>query len=89
MKAFRVKGTAPFGQQRQAFSMDLPATDAADAEHRVYSIMGSRHNVTRRSVHLQSVAEIDPRTSQEPSVLHHFREAIAAAGGPLAPSEEE
>lgn len=89
MKAFRVTGTAPFGQQRQAFSMDLPAADAADAEHRVYSIMGSRHNVTRRSMDLQSVTEIDPRTSQEPAVLHHFREAIAAAGGPIAPAEEE
>jgi ribosomal protein L20A (L18A) len=89
MKAFRVKGTAPFGQQRQAFSMDLPAADAGDAEHRVYSIMGSRHNVTRRSIHLDSVAEIDPRISQEPSVLHHFREAIAAEGGRLSPSEEE
>ena len=60
MKAFRVTGTAPFGQQRQAFSMDL-----------------------------QSVTEIDPRTSQEPAVLHHFREDIAAAGGPIAPAEEE
>jgi len=89
MKAFRVTGIAPFGQQRQAFSMDLPATDAADAEHRVYSIMGSRHNATRRSIDLQSVTEIDPRTSQEPVVLHHFREDIAAAGGPLAPTEEE
>jgi len=47
------------------------------------------HTVPRRSIHLDSVAEIDPRTSQEPSVLHHFREAIAAAGGPVAPTEEE
>ena len=89
MKAFRVKGIVPFGQQRQAFSMDLPAADSADAEHRVYSIMGSRHNATRRSIDLQSVTEIDPRTSREPTALNHFREEIAAAGGPIAPTEEE
>ena len=93
MKAFRVTGIAPFGQQRQAFSMDLPATDAADAEHRVYSIMGSRHNVTRRSIDLQSVTEIDPhfagarrtpplprghRRSRRPSRSYGRRMTVAA-----------
>ena len=89
MKAFRVDGQAPFGRMRQKFSLDVVASSKADAEHRVYSIIGSRHKATRRSINIDSVSEIDPRTSLEPNVLHHFREEIAAAGGAIAPVAEE
>ncbi len=89
MKAFRVDGQAPFGRLRQKFSLDVVASSKADAEHRVYSIIGSRHKASRRAINIDSVNEIDPRTSSEPSVLHHFREEIAAAGGTIAPVAEE
>ena len=89
MKAFRVDGQAPFGRLRQKFSLDVVASSKADAEHRVYSIIGSRHKASRRAINIDSVNEIDPRTSLEPSVLHHFREEIAAAGGTIAPVAEE
>lgn len=89
MKAYRVSGIAPFGSMRQKFSLDLPADDAADAEHRTYSIMGSRHKANRRSIDIQSVSEIDPRISTEPRVMDFFREQIAAAGGQIAAVSEE
>ena len=89
MQAFRVSGTAPFGSQRQKFNLDLVATSADDAEHRCYSIIGSRHKAKRRTIIIDSVSEIDPRTSSEPMVLNAFREKIAAAGGPIAPAAEE
>ena len=89
MQAFRVSGTAPFGSQRQKFNMDLVASSADDAEHRCYSIIGSRHKVKRRAINIDSVSEIDPRTSSEPMVLNAFRDQIAAAGGPIAPVVEE
>ncbi len=89
MKAFRVDGQAPFGRLRQKFSLDVVASSKDDAEHRVYSIIGSRHKATRRAISIQSVNEIDPRTSSEPTVLHHFREEIAAAGGRIVSSGEE
>ena len=89
MKAFRVSGIAPYGSVRQAFSIDLPAADAAEAEHKAYSIMGSRHKANRRAIDIESVSEIDPRTSTEPRILHEFRDAIAAAGGTIAPAQEE
>tara|TARA_B100000459_G_scaffold15582_1_gene8056 strand:+ start:8788 stop:9060 length:273 start_codon:yes stop_codon:yes gene_type:complete len=89
MKAYRISGIAPFGSMRQVFSMDLPASDAADAEHRAYSIMGSRHKANRRSIDITSVDEIDPRTSTDPRIMDHFREEIAAAGGPITPPQEE
>jgi len=89
MKAFRVTGVAPFGSMRQAFSLDLPASDVGDAEHRTYSIIGSRHKANRRAIDITSVEEIDPRTSTEPRVMNHFREEIAAAGGQISSSSKE
>jgi len=89
MKAYRVTGTAPFGSQRQPFSYDVPAANSDAATEHVYSILGSRHRMKRRSIHIDTADEIDPRTSTEPSILHHFREEIAAQGGTLAPAGEE
>jgi len=89
MQAYRVSGVAPFGRQRQKFSIDLVADSTEDAEHRCYSIMGSRHKATRRSISIESISEIDPRTSTEPRVTNAFRDEIAAAGGLIAPVSEE
>ena len=89
MKAFRVSGTAPFGSQRQPFSYDIPAADADAATEKVYSTLGSRHRIMRRKIVIDSVGEIDPRTSTEPVVLSTFREEIAAKGGLIAPVAEE
>jgi large subunit ribosomal protein LX len=89
MKAYRVTGTAPFGSQRQPFSYDVPAANSDAAAEHVYSILGSRHRVKRRSIRIDGTSEIDPRTSTEPTVLHHFREEIAAQGGTIAPVAEE
>ena len=58
MKAYRVSGTAPFGSQRQPFSYDLPAEDTDAAKHKVYSTLGSRHRIMRRSIKIESVSEI-------------------------------
>jgi len=69
--------------------MDLVADSADDAEHRCYSIIGSRHKANRRSIIIDSVSEIDPRTSTEPRILDAFRDQIAAAGGIIAPKAEE
>ena len=89
MKAYRVSGIAPFGSVRNKFSLDLPADSKADAEHMAYSIIGSRHKAKRRAIDIESIDEIDPRTSTEPKILLVFREQIAAAGGSIAPASEE
>jgi ribosomal protein L20A (L18A) len=89
MQAFRVSGTAPFGSQRQKFDLDIVASSTDDAEHRCYSIIGSRHKANRRSITITSVSEIDPRTSTEARVLDAFREQIAAAGGTITQAEEK
>ena len=89
MKAYRVTGVAPFGSVRNEFTLDFPAESKDAAEHMAYSILGSRHKAKRRAIKIDSVEEIDPRTSTEPRILHAFREEIELAGGTIGPVKEE
>ena len=89
MKAYRVTGIAPFGSVRNEFTLDFPAESKDAAEHMAYSILGSRHKAKRRAIKIDSVKEIDPRTSTEPRILHAFREEIELAGGTIGSTEEE
>jgi ribosomal protein L20A (L18A) len=89
MQAYRVKGDAPFGRNRQEFTIDVAAADESDAEHRILSILGSRHRAKRMHINIDSISEIDPRTSKEPVVINAFRDQIELAGGPISISEEE
>ena len=87
MQAYRVKGTAPFGKHTQVFSQDVVAADNADAKHRVFSILGSRHKLNRNQINIESCKKISPDVSRDPLVIHHFREQIAVSS--TADSEEE
>ena len=89
MKAYRVTGIAPFGSVRNKFTLDFPAESKDAAEHMAYSTLGSRHKAKRRAIKIDSVEEIDPRTSTEPKILHAFREEIELAGGTIASVKEE
>ena len=89
MKAYRVTGIAPFGSVRNKFTLDFPAESKDAAEHMAYSTLGSRHKAKRRTIKIDSVEEIDPRTSTEPRILHAFREEIELAGGTITPVKEE
>ncbi|HIA39932.1 MAG: hypothetical protein CXX80_01000 [Methanobacteriota archaeon] len=77
MDAYRVEGTVPMGKVRQQFTLDVIAADTADAEHRVYSIIGSRHKAKRRKIEINSCDKIDPRESREAQVIDYFREQLA------------
>ncbi|MEE2812126.1 MAG: 50S ribosomal protein L18Ae [Candidatus Thermoplasmatota archaeon] len=74
MQAFRATGTFPNGRTVQPFSKDVVASDEVDARHRVYSFFGSRHGVNRRFVKIESVAQIEPTDSSEPTVISAFRD---------------
>lgn len=89
MKAYRVSGIAPFGSVRQKFSLEFAAESKEAAENQAYSVIGSRHKAKRRTIKIASIEEIDPRTSEEPRIQHHFRDQIEAAGGKIAPVSEE
>lgn len=88
MDAYRIKGSVPMGREVQVFTMDVVAENNDDATHRVYSIIGSRHKVNRRTVNIESCEKIDPRESKEPLVINHFRQSISSSD-PLPSNEEE
>ena len=73
MQAFRATGTFPNGRTVQPFSKDVVAADEVDARHRIYSFFGSRHGVNRRFVNIESMAQIEPTESTEPTVISAFR----------------
>jgi len=87
MKAYRATGTFRNGRTDQNFTFDVVASDAADAEHRVYSNFGSRHNTSRRFINIASLDEIQPTQSREPRVIAHFRDTHDFSAAP--PSSEE
>lgn len=87
MHAYRINGSAKFGRQTQAFKIDVVAESIEDATHRALSIIGSKHRLSRRAIHIDGVDQIDPRTSSNPNVINTFRDEIEAAG-PITSSEE-
>lgn len=91
MQAFRVTGTFPNGRHNvQQFSKDLVASDEVDARHRIYSFFGSRHNVSRRFINIETLEGIDPSDSTEPVVIAAFREgAVSVTNNPTTPSAED
>mgnify|MGYP001211165580 FL=1 len=74
MKAYRVIGKFPNGKTIQPFLQDIMADDEDDAKHRLLSTLGSRHRVTRRSITIDSIEQIDHSTSKEAKVISAFRE---------------
>jgi len=81
MQAYRVTGIAPFGKQRQKFSIDIPAKNVEEATHLAYSILGSRHKTKRRKIEISSVNKINPKDSSEPRIQSQFREEITKYSG--------
>ena len=87
MQAFRATGTFPNGRTVQPFSKDVVAADEVDARHRIYSFFGSRHGVNRRFVNIESMAQIEPTESTEPTVISAFRDTHDFSA-PAATEEE-
>ncbi len=69
MQIYRVKGWFKQGLFKQKFTRDLLATSEAQAKEKVYSEVGSRHKLTRNTVHIEEVAEIKPEDVTDPRVL--------------------
>ncbi|MAT49341.1 MAG: 50S ribosomal protein L18a [Euryarchaeota archaeon] len=79
MKAYRVTGTLPLGDGAQKFTQDVVAASTTEAEHKVFSTLGSRHKLNRRQIFIESNTEIKPIKSKDPKVINEFREEIAAS----------
>lgn len=63
MKAFRVKGKFIMGKSImsknwQRFSKEVASLNKEEAKERVYSDLGSKHRVKRRSIKVEEIEEI-------------------------------
>ena len=79
MKAFRVVGHYPASKKKQDFTIDVVAPNEEDAQHRLFSHIGSRHRVQRRHIVIESISQIDPSNSSSPNVIHAFRDSITTS----------
>ena len=79
MNAYRIKGEMPFGREKQNFTQEVVAKSPGEAEHIILSRLGSRHNVGRRFINIESIKKIKPSESNSPEVINHFRESVDVA----------
>lgn len=69
MNVYRVSGFFTSGIFLQKFSRELLATSKEQALERVYSELGSNHNVRRNLIRIGEVSEIKPGEVTDPKVL--------------------
>lgn len=69
MKIYRIKGWFKHGLFKQVFTRDIVALSKEHALERVYSEVGSRHNLTRNLIHIEAVGEVKPEDVTDPRVL--------------------
>ncbi len=89
MKAFRIVGHYPASKKKQGFTIDVVAPNEEDAQHRLFSHIGSRHRVQRRHIMIESTSQIDPSTSTAPNVIHAFRDSITSTPTTSTDDSEE
>lgn len=57
MKNYIVKGTFKAGQKWEPFTKNLESQNEKNAQEKVYSIFGSKHNIKRFLIKIDSVIE--------------------------------
>ena len=54
---FEVKGKFNAQKVNQTFTKEVEAKNESHAKHKVYSFFGSKHNLLRRQIDIQSVSK--------------------------------
>lgn len=74
MNAYRITGTFQVGRQKQPYTQDIVGEDEEEARHKVLSMLGSRHRITRKMISIDTISTIDHKTSTDPRVLDAFND---------------
>jgi large subunit ribosomal protein LX len=74
MKAFKVKGSFMMGDRLQSFKKEIAGIDEDNAKERIYSILGSKHNVKRNKIKIESIVEVPSEAIEDPLVRHKVGE---------------
>ncbi|MCD6458431.1 MAG: 50S ribosomal protein L18a [Thermoprotei archaeon] len=69
VKVFRIKGLMRHRLFTEKFTMEVPAIKKEHAIEYVYSVLGSRHKLTRKKIVITDVQEIEPEAATKPEVV--------------------
>lgn len=69
MQIYRISGWFKQGLFKQKFRREVVALSKEQALERIYSLLGSRHGITRNRIHIEEVVEINPEQATDPRVL--------------------
>ncbi|MGQ9787706.1 MAG: 50S ribosomal protein L18Ae [Candidatus Hadarchaeaceae archaeon] len=69
MQIYRISGWFKQGLFKQKFRREVVALSREQALEKLYSLLGSRHGISRNRIHIVEVAEINPEEVTDPRVL--------------------
>ncbi|KUO40545.1 MAG: hypothetical protein APZ16_05010 [Candidatus Hadarchaeum yellowstonense] len=69
MQIYRISGWFKQGLFKQKFRREVVALSEKQALEIVYSLLGSRHGLSRNRIHIEEVTEIKPEEVTDPRVL--------------------
>lgn len=68
MKIYRISGKFLMGNKYQEFTKEMIGKGKSEALERLYSILGSKHNVGRRYIKVEKITQIKPESAEDPLV---------------------
>lgn len=69
MRIYRIRGWFKQGLFKQKFKREVAALSKEQALENVYSVLGSKHGLTRNRIHIEEVTEVKPEEVTDPRVL--------------------
>ncbi len=68
VKTYHIQGTMRIKGKWQKFEMDCRATKPEETIEQVFSVLGSRHNLSRKEIRVQSSNEMKASESKNPLI---------------------
>lgn len=68
VKTYRIKGTMRIKGRWQKFEMDVRATKPEETIEQVFSVLGSRHNLSRKEIRISDSSETKASESRNPLI---------------------
>jgi len=70
MNVYRISGKFLMGRKYQVFTKEMIGKGKSEALERLYSIIGSKHNVERRYIKVEKITQIKPESAEDPLVRY-------------------
>lgn len=67
-KIFRIQGKFLMGEGLQPFTKELKAIEESEIYEKIFSEFGSKHNISRDQVKIETIEEISAEEAQDPII---------------------